>query len=103
MPPDIGMTIMQACNKLHTNAMNRLRRQFLRAAGAMAASAALSHAASAQAYPIRPVRWLVPFAPGGSTDIVARLVGGWLSERLGQTVIIENKPGASTIIATQAV
>jgi tripartite-type tricarboxylate transporter receptor subunit TctC len=59
--------------------------------------------ARAQTFPTRALRWLVPYAPGGSTDIIARLVGGYLSERLGQTVVIENKPGANTQIATQAV
>jgi tripartite-type tricarboxylate transporter receptor subunit TctC len=85
------------------NHMDHTRRRLLHLAGAAALLPSLARVASAQAYPTRPIRWLVPFAAGGSTDIVARLVGGWLSERLGQTVIIENKPGASTIIATQAV
>jgi tripartite-type tricarboxylate transporter receptor subunit TctC len=79
------------------------RRQFLALAAGAAALPAASRFALAQAYPTRPVRWLVPFAPGGSTDIIARLVGGHLSERLGQSVVIENKPGANTQIATQAV
>jgi tripartite-type tricarboxylate transporter receptor subunit TctC len=79
------------------------RRQFLHLAAAAAVLPAVPRLARAQAYPTRAVRWLVPFAPGGSTDIIARLVGGWLSERLGQSVIIENKPGANTQIATQAV
>ena len=79
------------------------RRQFLHLAAAAAVLPAVPRLARAQAYPARAVRWLVPFAPGGSTDIIARLVGGWLSERLGQSVIIENKPGANTQIATQAV
>ena len=57
----------------------------------------------AQAYPSRPVRIIVGFAPGGATDIVARLMGQWLSERLGQQFVIENRPGASTNIATEAV
>ena len=57
----------------------------------------------AQAYPSRPVRWIVGFAAGGTTDIVARLIGQWLSERLGQPFIIENRPGAGTNIATEAV
>src|SRR5215470_3256918 len=83
--------------------MNRTRRRLLQLAGAAALLPPLARVAWAQAFPTRPIRWLVPFAAGGSTDIVARLIGGWLSERLGQTVIIENKPGASTIIATQAV
>jgi tripartite-type tricarboxylate transporter receptor subunit TctC len=57
----------------------------------------------AQAYPTRPVRWIVGFAPGGGNDIVARLMGQWLSERTGQQFIIENRPGAGTNIATEAV
>jgi tripartite-type tricarboxylate transporter receptor subunit TctC len=57
----------------------------------------------AQAYPTRPVRFIVGFAPAGGSDIVARLIGQWLSERLGQTFIIENRPGAATNIATEAV
>ena len=66
--------------------------------------AALLGAATAQAadYPTRPVRWIVGYPPGGTTDIVARLVGHWLSERLGQQFVIENKPGAGNNIATEA-
>jgi tripartite-type tricarboxylate transporter receptor subunit TctC len=59
--------------------------------------------ARAQAYPTRPVRWIVGFAPGGGNDIVARLMGQWLSERFGQPFVIENRPGAGTNIATEAV
>src|SRR5262245_26984510 len=83
--------------------LNHTRRRVLQLIGAAALLPPLARVAWAQAYPSRPIRWLVPFAAGGSTDIVARLIGSWLSERLGQTVIIENKPGACTIIATQAV
>jgi tripartite-type tricarboxylate transporter receptor subunit TctC len=72
------------------------------AAGA-AALPVLSRVARAQAYPSRPVRLIVGFAPGGGNDIVARLMGQWLSERLGQQFIIENRPGAGTNIATEAV
>jgi tripartite-type tricarboxylate transporter receptor subunit TctC len=64
---------------------------------------ALADQASAQDYPTRPVRWIVGFPPGGPTDIVARLMGQWLLERLGQPFIIENRPGAGGNIATQAV
>ena len=59
--------------------------------------------ASAQAYPSRPVRWLVGYAPGGGNDIVARLMGQWFSERLGQPFVIENRPGAATNMAAEAV
>ena len=59
--------------------------------------------ASAQAYPSRPVRWLVGYAPGGGNDIVARLIGQWFSERLGQPFVIENRPGAATNMAAEAV
>src|SRR5262244_2812579 len=79
------------------------RRQFLHLAAGAAALPTVSRVAFAQAYPTRPVRIIVGFAPGGATDIVARLMGQWLSERLGQQFVIENRPGASTNIATEAV
>ncbi len=82
------------------------RRGFLHvAAGATAFSAlpVLSRPAMAQAYPTRPVRLLVGFAPGGFTDITARLIAPWLSERLGQQFLVENRPGASSNIAAAAV
>ena len=63
----------------------------------------MSRVAWAQAYPSRPVRIIVGFAAGGATDIVARLIGQWLSERLGQQFVIENRPGAGSNIATEAV
>jgi tripartite-type tricarboxylate transporter receptor subunit TctC len=62
-----------------------------------------SRVAWAQAYPTRPVRLIVPFGPGGGTDIVARLIGQWLSERIGQTFVIENRPGAGGNLGTEAV
>src|SRR5262249_31687974 len=79
------------------------RRQFLHLAAGAAALPTVARIASAQAYPSRPVRLMVPLAPGGATDIIARLVGQWLSERLGQPFIIENRPGSGTNIGTQAV
>jgi tripartite-type tricarboxylate transporter receptor subunit TctC len=79
------------------------RRQFLHLAASAAALPVMSRAAGAQAYPSRPVRIIVGFAPGGGVDIIARLIGQWLSERLGQQFIIENRPGAGTNIATEAV
>ena len=77
------------------------RRKFLHLA-AVAAALPVSCVAHAQAYPSRPVRWIVGFAPGGSADIHARLMAQWLSERLGQQFIIDNRPGANTNIAMQA-
>jgi tripartite-type tricarboxylate transporter receptor subunit TctC len=79
------------------------RRQFLHLAAGAAALPAVSRFAFAQAYPTRPVRIIVGFAPGGGVDIIARLIGQWLSERLGQQFLIENRPGAATNIATEAV
>jgi tripartite-type tricarboxylate transporter receptor subunit TctC len=79
------------------------RRQFLHLAGVTAALPAMSRIAMAQAYPTRPVRVILGFPPGGGADIVARLVGQRLSERLGQQFIIENRPGAAGNIATEAV
>jgi tripartite-type tricarboxylate transporter receptor subunit TctC len=79
------------------------RRQFVQLAMGAAALPAVSRFAWAQTYPTRPVRIIVPFAPAGSTDIVARLIGQWLSERLGQQFIIENRPGAGSNVGTEAV
>ena len=78
--------------------MKLRRRQFLHLAAGAAALPAISRIAWAQAYPSRPVRWIVGFAPGGGNDIVARLMGQWLSERLGQPFIIENRPGATAAL-----
>jgi tripartite-type tricarboxylate transporter receptor subunit TctC len=79
------------------------RRQFLRLAGAAIALPAVSRVASAQAYPSRQVRLIIGYPPGGSADITARLMAQWLTERLGQSVIIESRPGGGTNIATEAV
>jgi tripartite-type tricarboxylate transporter receptor subunit TctC len=79
------------------------RRAFLCAAAAATALSVLPHAARALDYPTRPVRWVIGFPPGGGADIVARIMGACLAERLGQQVIIENRPGAGTNIATEYV
>jgi tripartite-type tricarboxylate transporter receptor subunit TctC len=79
------------------------RRKFMRLAAGAAALPAVSRMASAQSYPTRPVRIVVGFTAGGSTDIGARLIGQWLQERLGQSFVIENRPGAGTNIATESV
>src|SRR5262245_60426926 len=83
--------------------MTLQRRRFLRLAGAAAALPVLARTAVAQTYPTRPIRWVVPYPGGGSTDIVARLVAQFMTDRLGQPVVIENRPGGGTNIATQAV
>jgi tripartite-type tricarboxylate transporter receptor subunit TctC len=79
------------------------RRQFLHLLAATAAFTVLSRSAWAQSYPIRPVRLVVGFPPGTSSDIVARMIAEWLSQRLGQQVVVENKPGAGTNIAAETV
>ena len=79
------------------------RRQFLHLAAGAAALPAMSRIAGAQVYPSRPVRLIVGLAAGSSLDILARLMGHWLSERLGQPFVIENRPGAGTNVATEAV
>jgi tripartite-type tricarboxylate transporter receptor subunit TctC len=79
------------------------RRIFLHLAAGAAALPAVSRIAQAQTYPTRPVRIIVGFAAGGGVDIIACLMGRWLSERLGQPFVIENRPGAGTNIATEAV
>ena len=79
------------------------RRQFLHLAGAAIALPAASRIARAQSYPSRPLRMIIGYPPGGSADITARLTGQWLSEQLGQPVVIESRPGAATNLATEAV
>ena len=79
------------------------RRRFLHQAVAAGAVCAAARGARAQAYPARPLRWVVGFPPGGGADIVSRIMAPWLVERLGQPVVIENKPGASSNISIQAV
>ena len=79
------------------------RRNFLHLAAGDAALPAVSRVARAQAYPARPVRIIVGIAAGGASDSLARLMGQWLSERLGQAFIIENRPGAGSNIGTEAV
>jgi tripartite-type tricarboxylate transporter receptor subunit TctC len=79
------------------------RRQFLRLAAGAAALPAVSHIARAQTYPTRPVRMIVGVAAGGGTDVVGRLISQWLSERLNQQFVVENRPGAGTNLGTEVV
>src|ERR1700733_3480074 len=79
------------------------RRQFLHLAAMAGALPALTRAASALDYPTRPVRIIVGFAPGSTTDILGRLIGQWLSQQLGQAFVIDNRPGAGGNVGTEAV
>src|SRR5262245_39220615 len=81
--------------------MKLLRRQFLLAAGAVTLPA-VSRIARGQAYPTKPVRLIIGFPPGSASDILARIISQWLTERLGQPVIVEAKPGAGGNISVQA-
>jgi tripartite-type tricarboxylate transporter receptor subunit TctC len=81
--------------------MTLVRREFLQLATSAAALPTLARDASAQGYPTRPVRLILGFPAGGSTDLVARIMAAWLSERLGQSVVVENKPGGGTNLAVQ--
>lgn len=83
--------------------MKLLRRHFLKLAGAALAASAFPHLASADDYPTRPVRIIAGFAAGGGVDITARLIGQWLSDRLGQSFVVENRTGAGGNIGTEAV
>ena len=86
-----------------TNVKLPHRRRFLHLATGAVAFPMVSRIARAQTYPTRPVRIIVGYAPGGLTDIIARLMGQWLSQRFGQQVIVENRPGAGGNIGTEAV
>jgi len=83
--------------------MKLSRRRFLHLAAGATVLPAFSRIVRAQTYPTRPVRWIVGYPPAGATDIAARLIGQWLSDRLGQPFVIENRPGASGNIGTEAV
>jgi tripartite-type tricarboxylate transporter receptor subunit TctC len=83
--------------------MSMARRHFLRLGAATAALPATLRMARSETYPSRPLRWIVGFPPGGAVDVIARLVGQVLAERLGQPVIVENKPGSANNLAVQAV
>src|SRR6516165_6382697 len=94
------------CGTVSTIGRDRMklpRRNFLHLAAGAAALPTMSWIARAQTYPTRPVRIIVGFPAGGGSDITARLMGQWLSERLGQPFIVENRPGAATNIAAEAV
>jgi tripartite-type tricarboxylate transporter receptor subunit TctC len=82
--------------------MTFARRQLLQFAAAAVAAPAFPRSAAALDYPTRPLRWIVGFPPGGGADTVSRIMAQWLSERLGQSIVVENKPGASTNISIQA-
>ena len=79
------------------------RRKFLQLVASTTVLWGISQIARAQVYPTRAIHLIVPFTPGGTTDIVARLIGQWLSERLGKPIVVENRPGAGTNVGTEVV
>jgi tripartite-type tricarboxylate transporter receptor subunit TctC len=81
--------------------MKFARRRLLQFAAAVVAAPTFPHAVFALDYPTRPLRWIVGFPPGGGSDTVTRIMAQWLSERLGQSIVVENKPGASTNVSIQ--
>src|SRR5262249_656874 len=97
-----GMSRFVACIS-RSDAVKLPRRNFLHLAAGAVALPTLPRIARAQAYPSRPVRLIVPLAPAGASDITARLIGQWLSERLGQQFVIDNRPGGGGNIGTEAV
>jgi len=107
LPPLICSTDVRSCElvlaAIPEDRVKLVRRRFLHLSASAAALPALSRFAWAQTYPTRPVRMIVPFAPAGTTDIAARLIGQWLSEHLGQPFVVENRPGANGNIGTEAV
>jgi tripartite-type tricarboxylate transporter receptor subunit TctC len=103
LPNMIYYCVLGRCSLSWSITMKLRRRRFLRLAAGMAAVPAILRCASAQTYPTRPVRIVVGFAAGGPTDILARLIGQWVSERLGQSFVVEDRPGAATNIATEEV
>src|SRR5687768_2290259 len=96
-------SIKVGCRHFRGHAMKLPRRTFLHLAAGAAALSVIWRFAEAHDYPTRPVRLIVGFAPGGSTDILARLLAQWLSQRLGQQFVVENRAGAGTTIATESV
>ena len=83
--------------------MKQNRRKFLKMAACAAAFPVAAPTARAQSYPARPIRVVVPVAAGGANDVTGRIIAQWLSERLGQQFVIENRPGAGTNVGTEAV
>src|SRR6202044_3696329 len=95
--------MLRLCNCPGRTTMKLPRRQFLHLTAGAAAFPVATRMATAQSYPSRPVHIIVGFPPGGANDVNARLIGQWLSERLGQPFIIENRPGAGSNIGTESV
>src|SRR5262245_3016498 len=98
-----GLACSRTIRPFGEGAMSWSRRTMLQLATGAAVVPLVSCVARAQSYPMRPIRWVVPFPPGGATDVVARLISQWLSDRLGQPVVIENRGGAGGNIGVQAV